>query len=82
MEKFHEPLNYECLRKRSFIDLEDARRQIAEYIDYYNIKRLHSSLYYLTPEDFLNGRIDERLKARDEKLYQARLNRMEAKNAA
>jgi hypothetical protein len=39
-------------------------------------------LYYLTPEDFLNGRIDERLKVRDEKLYQARLNRIEAKNPA
>jgi Transposase and inactivated derivatives len=82
IERFHESLNYECLRKRSLVDLEDARRQIAEYIDYYNTKRLHSSLYYLTPEDFLNGRIDERLKVRDEKLYQARLNRIEAKNAA
>jgi len=39
-------------------------------------------LYYLRPEDFLNVRIDERLKVRDEKLYQARLNRTEAKNAA
>jgi len=82
IERFHESLNYESVRKRSLIDLEDARRQIAEYIDYYNTKRLHSSLYYLTPEDFLNGRIDERLKLWDEKLYQARLNRIEAKNAA
>jgi len=81
-ERFHESLNYECLRKRSLIDLGDARREIAEYIDYYNTKRLHSSLYYLTPEDFLNGRIDERLKVRDEELYRARLNRIEAKNAA
>ncbi len=39
-------------------------------------------LYYLTPEDFLNGRVDERLKLRDENLYQARLNLIEAKNAA
>jgi len=45
------------------------------------LQRLHSSLYYLTPEDFLNGRFDERLKLWDEKLYQARLNRMEVKNA-
>jgi len=64
------------------VNLEGARRQIAEYIDYYNTKRLHSSLYYLTPEDFLNGRIDERPKVRDEKLYRARLNRIETKNAA
>jgi len=63
-------------------NFSSARRQIAEYIDYYNTKRLHSSLYYLTPEDFLNGRIDERLKVRDEKLYQARLNGTEAKNTA
>jgi len=46
------------------------------------LQRLYSSLYRFTPADFLISRNDERLKVRDEKLYQARLNRMEVKNAA
>jgi len=82
IERLHESLSYEYVRKMSLIDLQDARRQIGEYTDYWKTKRLHSSLYYLTSGDFLNGRVDESLKVRDEKLYQARLNRIEAKNAA
>ncbi len=34
-------------------DLEDARRQIGRFIDrVYNVKRIHSSLGYLTPAEF------------------------------
>ncbi|MGC8594292.1 MAG: hypothetical protein ACP5US_04165 [Candidatus Kryptoniota bacterium] len=51
-------------------------------MEYYNTRRLHSALYYLTPEDYLNGRVNERLKISDMKLYKAGLNRIEAKNAA
>jgi len=57
------------------IDLEDAREQIAEYITYYNTKRLHSALYYLTPEDFILGKVDDKLKTRQKKLNDAIENR-------
>ncbi len=57
------------------IDLEDARKQIAHYIKYYNTKRLHSDLYYITPEDFLNGKADEILKTRQKKLNDALYSR-------
>jgi hypothetical protein len=53
------------------INLEDARRQLAEYIDHYNQRRLHSSLFYLRPVDFLTGNPDELLKIRQEKLDKA-----------
>jgi transposase InsO family protein len=34
-------------------DFEDARRQIGRFLDdVYNVKRIHSSLGYLTPEEF------------------------------
>jgi transposase InsO family protein len=76
LERFHRSLNIECLKTKGFIDLEDTKRIIARYIDYYNTKRLHSSLYYLTPEDFLLGREKEKLQARETKLKAAAENRM------
>jgi len=53
------------------IDLEDTRKQIAQYVNYYNTKRLHSALYYITPENFLEGKADEILKTRQKKLNEA-----------
>ncbi|MEI7485556.1 MAG: IS3 family transposase [Ignavibacteriota bacterium] len=74
-ERFHRTISEECLTKKSMIDLADARRQITQYIEFYNNKRLHSSLYYLTPRDFLNNTIDEKLNIREYKLQKARKNR-------
>jgi transposase InsO family protein len=54
------------------IDLDDARNQVSQYIEFYNTKRLHSSLFYLTPLDFLLGRVDEKLRIREEKIQRAR----------
>jgi len=71
IERFHRSINSECLKSHSLIDLEDARKQIAQYITYYNTKRLHSALYYITPEDFLNGKADDILKTRQKKLNDA-----------
>lgn len=82
IERFHGILSQEFLRKKSLIDLEDARKQITEFIEYYNTERLHSALYYLTPEDFLKGRVEEKIGLREQKLRQAQLNRTEANRAA
>ena len=66
----------------SLIDLEDARKQIAEFVHYYNSKRLHSALFYLTPQDFLMNRIDEKINIRIVKLQAAKKVRYEVKNAS
>jgi transposase InsO family protein len=78
IERFHRSISEESLRKSSFINLNDARKQISEYITYYNTKRLHSSLFYLTPEDVLLGKADVRISERQLKLDQARNNRIKA----
>lgn len=75
IERFHRSINSECLNNHSLIDLEDARKQIDLYIKYYNTKRLHSSLFYITPEDFLNNKAGEILKTRQKKLDAAAENR-------
>lgn len=76
IERFHRTIQQECISKTSLISMEDAQQQFQKFIDFYNTKRLHSSLYYLTPEDFLCGRVKERLEVREEKLRKAELNRI------
>lgn len=80
IERYHRTLHQECLKKQSFINLDDARKQIAYFVDYYNSKRLHSSLYYLTPEDFLLNKVDEKLRLREKKIRTARDNRIKVRN--
>lgn len=76
IERFHRSLEYECIRTKSMINLEDARNQIGGYVDHYNNHRLHSALSYLRPVDYLNGNVDELLKIRQEKLDRATENRL------
>ena len=82
IERFHRTIQEEHLRRSSMINLEDARKQVAQYIEFYNTKRLHSSLFYLTPNDYLIGNFNERLRARELKLTEARNNRVKIRNEA
>ena len=77
LERFHRSIGIECFHTNSFISIEDAREIIARYIDYYNRTRLHSALFYLSPEDFLLGKEKERIAQRDQKLQQAAIDRQE-----
>ena len=51
-ERFNGTLRKECLNKEVFINTSEAAVVINEYCDYYNTKRLHSSLGNLTPLEF------------------------------
>lgn len=75
IERFHHSLEDECVRIKSMISLDDARKQIDKYIEHYNNHRLHSSLFYLRPVDFLKGNVDELLAIRQGKLDNATKNR-------
>jgi transposase InsO family protein len=55
IERFWGTLWRECLDAAIFIDLEDARRRIGHFIDYYNLQRPHQSLEGLTPADRFFG---------------------------
>lgn len=57
----------------SFGNLEEARNLIARYVEDYNTKRLHSSLNFLTPDDWLKGidYVEGRLAERRRKLKEA-----------
>lgn len=81
IERFHRTIHEECLQKSSLINIDDAQKQIFKYIEYYNNKRLHSSLNYLTPDDYLQGRVKTRLSEREKKLEAAAKNRIQVRIA-
>jgi len=75
LERFHKTIKGECIRVKTPLSLEDARRLVAEYIEYYNTIRLHSAIGYIAPADKLNGREKEIFEERDRKLEAARQQR-------
>jgi len=72
IERWHGTLKQECIRPGSPLSLEDARRLVSGYVEYYNTVRLHSAIGYLTPKDKLLGREKEIFEDRDRKLEMAR----------
>lgn len=78
IERYHGTIKREAIRRQSYLDLQDARQQIASYIKYYNTERLHSAINYVTPQDVVDGRMDEILDERDRKLRAARQRRRQA----
>jgi hypothetical protein len=54
------------------LNIEQARRLIATYVNHYNTVRLHSAIGYITPQDKLLGKEKAIFAARDQKLAQAR----------
>jgi putative transposase len=55
IESFHGRFREECLNEHWFLTLDDARETIERWRRDYNRVRPHSSLRYLTPEEFRMG---------------------------
>ena len=75
IERWHQSLKRECIRPISPLSLEEARKSVGNFVEYYNTKRLHSSIGYITPKDKLEGREKEIFASRDKKLELARERR-------
>lgn len=72
LERWHQSVKGECIRPRTPLSVEEARRLITEYVKHYNEVRLHSAIGYVTPKDKLEGRAEQILQVRDRKLQLAR----------
>ena len=72
IERWHQSLKKECIRPKSPLSLEDARRIVGDFVGYYNTQRLHSAIGYITPKDKLLGKEKEIFAERDRRLHQAR----------
>lgn len=63
IESFHGRFREECLNEHWFLTLDDARETIEFWRIDYNRVRPHSSLGYMTPEQFAKGMPRRRLRA-------------------
>lgn len=75
LERYHKSLKSECIRPKTPLSLEDAKRAVNEFVNHYNEHRLHSAIGYVAPRDMLEGRQEAIHAARDRKLEQAREER-------
>ena len=82
LERYHQSIKRECIRPRTPLCLEDARRIVGEYVEHYNNVRLHSAIGYVAPADKLAGREQEIWAERDRKLEAAREERKVRRQAA
>ncbi len=75
LERYHQTLKVTTIRPKAPGTLADARRVVADFVTYYNHKRLHSAIGFITPGDMLAGRAEAIWAARDQKLEAARTRR-------
>jgi transposase InsO family protein len=75
-ERWFRTLKSECIRPKTPLSVEEARRVVSEYVEHYNTKRLHSAIGYIAPADKLNGREKQIFTSRDRKLEEARARRL------
>ena len=75
IERWFKTLKGGCIRVKTPLSLEDARRLVAEFVTYYNTVRLHSAIAYVTPAEKLAGRAEAIWAARREKLATANARR-------
>jgi transposase InsO family protein len=62
IERFWGTMWRECIETSVFLDLEDARRRIGHFIDYYNFQRPHQGIDGLVPADRFFGAASEMLR--------------------
>jgi putative transposase len=82
IERWHQSLKKECIRPKTPLSLDEAKRIVGEYVEHYNEVRLHSALGYVTPADKLSGLEQEIWAERDRKLEAAREERRQRRQAA
>ncbi len=81
LERYHRTIKHDCIRQKTPLSLEEARRVVGEFVLHYNIVRLHSAIGYITPRDLLSGLAPEIFAERDRKLAEARERRAAKRRA-
>jgi len=82
IERWHGSLKRECIRPKTPLSIEDAKRIVGDYVEHYNNTRLNSAIGFVTPRDRLEGRHPLIFAERDRKLEAAREQRRLRRQAA
>lgn len=71
LERYHRTIKSECVRQNVMLNVSFALSQLQSYVEYYNTKRLHSAIGYITPQAKLDGKSENIFADRRKKLKQA-----------
>jgi hypothetical protein len=82
LDRYHKTIKGTCIRVRTPLSLEYASDIVADFVDHYNTRRLHSAIGYITPKAKLAGRAETILADRDAKLAAAREARKAKRRAS
>jgi putative transposase len=55
IKRFWRTLKYEKVYLKSYQNLMDCKKNLSEYFNKYNYRRLHQGNGYLTPEKYITG---------------------------
>ena len=72
IERWHRTVKTQAIRPGTPLNIEDARRLVGRFVEYYNTVRLHSAIGYVAPMDKLVGNEQTIFAERDRKLEAAR----------
>ena len=61
IESYHRILEDECLKNSDFQTYEEAYKTVNLFVEFYNKRRLHSSLKFMPPNEFYNIHLGEEL---------------------
>lgn len=61
IESFHRILEDDCLKKYEFQSYAEAYEAVNEFMEFYNKRRIHSSLRFVSPNEFYNLHFGENL---------------------
>jgi putative transposase len=62
IESFHSALEKECLTRHEFETYQQAYQVVTDYIDFYNKRRIHGSLFDLAPLEFIQAVKQQKIK--------------------
>ncbi|WP_430016971.1 transposase [Paenibacillus naphthalenovorans] len=62
IEAFHAILEQDCLSRHEFESYQDAYHVVSNYLLFYNQRRIHGSLYDLSPEEFFQAVLQQTVK--------------------
>lgn len=77
IESWFRILKYDWLRYKDYVSFEQLRIILATFIEYYNNKRYHGSIGFVTPSQMHNGEADRVIEERRQRKEKARIIRLE-----